>query len=160
MLTVSDSRTEATDSGGRLLRQLIEGAGHRAVSSTIVRDEIEAIRPAVTAALETDGVDILLLTGGTGVSPRDVTLEAVSTRFEKKLPGFGELFRALSYAEIGAAAMLSRTCAGVVGGKGVFLLPGSPAALDLAMTRLILPEAAHLISQARRVGSSPQKPTR
>lgn len=150
LLTVSDSRTEATDTGGQRLRQLVEAAGHRVVSSGIVRDEIEAIRAAVTAALQSDGVDIVLLTGGTGASPRDLTPEAVSTLFDKQLPGFGELFRMLSFAEIGSAAMLSRATAGIAAGRAVFLLPGSPAALGLALERLILPEAAHLLAQARR----------
>jgi molybdenum cofactor biosynthesis protein B len=150
LLTVSDSRTEATDSGGRRLRELAEGAGHRIVSAEIVRDDLAAIRAAVETALAAEGVDLLLLTGGTGVSPRDVTVEAIRPLFEKELPGFGELFRALSFAEIGSAAMLSRATAGIARGRAIFLLPGSPAALDLAMSRLILPEARHLLGQARR----------
>lgn len=153
VLTVSDSRTEANDSGGRRLRELAEGAGHRIVSAAIVRDELAAIRGAVEAALAAEGVDLILLTGGTGVSPRDVTVEAVRPLFEKEIPGFGELFRALSFAEIGSAAMLSRATAGIACGRVLFLLPGSPAALDLAMNRLVLSEARHLLSQARRVRS-------
>ena len=109
-----------------------------------------AIAAAVDRALAAAGCDVVLVSGGTGVAPRDVTLEAVAPLFDKELPGFGELFRSLSFAEIGAAAMLSRAAAGVARGRAIFLLPGSPAALDLALGRLILPEAAHLLSQARR----------
>jgi molybdenum cofactor biosynthesis protein B len=152
ILTVSDSRTEATDTGGKRLRELVEAAGHHVVSAVIVRDHTAAIRAAVEAALAAAGVDVVLGTGGTGVSPRDVTLEAVRPLFEKELPGFGELFRALSYAEIGSAAMMSRTTAGLARGRAIFLLPGSPAALALAMEKLVLPEARHLVSQSRRGG--------
>jgi molybdenum cofactor biosynthesis protein B len=150
VLTVSDSRTEATDTGGKRLRELVEAAGHRVVDARIVRDDLPAIREAVEQALATEGVDLILLTGGTGVSPRDVSVEAVRPLFEKELTGFGELFRALSFAEIGSAAMLSRATAGIASGRVLFLLPGSPAALDVAMNRLILPEVRHLLAQARR----------
>lgn len=150
LITISDSRTAATDSGGRRLRDLVEAAGQRVVSACIVRDDAAAIQAATAAALAAPGVDMVILTGGTGVSPRDFTLEAVLPLLDQELPGFGELFRMLSFAEIGSAAMLSRATAGIARGRAIFLLPGSPAALDLAMTRLILPEAAHLISQARR----------
>jgi molybdenum cofactor biosynthesis protein B len=115
-----------------------------------VRDEIAAIREAAEEALEAEGVDVVLFTGGTGVSPRDVTVEAVRPLFEKELPGFGELFRMLSYAEVGSAAMLSRATAGVARRKAIFLLPGSPAAIELAGGKLVLSEAAHLIAQIRR----------
>lgn len=153
IVTVSDSRTEETDSGGRKLRELVEGGGHHVVSATIVRDEESAIRAVAATALATDGVDVVLLTGGTGVSPRDVTPEAVAPLFEKEIPGFGELFRQLSYAAIGSAALLSRATAGVAHGRAIFLLPGSPAALVLAMEKLILPEVRHLVTQARRTGA-------
>jgi len=150
IVTVSDSRTPETDSGGQKLRELVEAAGHRVADAGIVRDEIAAIRETVEGALEAQGVDVILLTGGTGVSPRDVTVEAVRPLLEKELPGFGELFRMLSFAEVGSAAMLSRATAGIARGRAIFLLPGSPAALGLAMERLILPEARHLLGQARR----------
>ena len=97
----------------------------------------------------------MLVTGGTGVAPRDVTVEAIAPLFDKQLPGFGELFRALSFAEVGSAAYLSRASAGIAGGKPVFLLPGAPQAVELAMERLILPEAAHLVAQARGPGAAP-----
>lgn len=150
LLTVSDTRSEKTDKGGELLRSLVERSRHRVVSQGLVPDEGVRIRGAVETALAQPAVDVVLVTGGTGLSPRDVTIEAVTPLFEKGIPGFGELFRMLSFAEIGAAAMLSRATAGVVSGRAVFLLPGSPAALDLALSRLVLPELAHLLAQARR----------
>jgi molybdenum cofactor biosynthesis protein B len=150
VVTVSDSRTEATDGGGHLLVARIADSGARLARRTLVRDEPHAIAAAVREALDDARVDAVLVTGGTGVAPRDVTIESVRPLFEKELPGFGELFRLLSHAEIGAAAMLSRATAGVARGRAIFLLPGSPAALALAMDRLILPELAHLLAQARR----------
>ncbi|HEX5759978.1 MAG TPA: molybdenum cofactor synthesis domain-containing protein [Thermoanaerobaculia bacterium] len=149
-LTVSDSRTAATDGGGRAIRDAAEGAGHRVVEARIVRDEVEAIRGAARALLSLPEVDVLVLTGGTGLAPRDVTLDAVAPLIERPVEGFGELFRMLSYRQVGAAAMLSRAAAGVVAGKAVFALPGSPQAVTLAMEELILPEAGHLVAQARR----------
>ena len=150
LITVSDSRTERTDKGGALLASLVKEAGHRLASRGLVRDDIGEIRGEVQAALALPEVDVLLVTGGTGLAPRDVTIEAVAPMFERDIPGFGELFRMLSFAEIGAAAMLSRATAGLVAGRAIFLLPGSPAALGLALSRLVLPEIAHLMAQARR----------
>ena len=150
LITVSDSRTERTDKGGALLASLVTEAGHRLASRGLVRDDIGEIRGEVQAALALPEVDVLLVTGGTGLAPRDVTIEAVAPMFERDIPGFGELFRMLSFAEIGAAAMLSRATAGLVAGRAIFLLPGSPAALGLALSRLVLPEIAHLMAQARR----------
>ena len=150
LITVSDTRSAATDLGGRRLRELVLAAGHRVLAATIVRDEIVAIRAAAEQALAATAVDIVLVTGGTGIAPRDRTPEAIAPLFERELVGFGELFRALSFAEIGAAAVLSRATAGVTGRRAIFLLPGSPAALELALTRLILPEVAHLVAQLNR----------
>jgi molybdenum cofactor biosynthesis protein B len=150
IVTVSDSRTEATDGGGHLLAGKIADSGARLARRTLVHDEVEAIRAAVREALEDRDVDAVLVTGGTGVAARDVTIEAARPLLDKELPGFGEILRMLSFAEVGAAAMLSRATAGVAAGRAVFLLPGSPAALELAMDRLILPEIRHLIAQARR----------
>jgi molybdenum cofactor biosynthesis protein B len=152
VVTVSDSRTEADDAGGAAVRRLVEGEGHRVVGGRIVRDEVVAVRGVVGELLREEGVDVLVLTGGTGVSPRDVTPEAVGPLLERRVEGFGELFRYLSFGQVGAAAMLSRAGAGVAGGRAVFWLPGSPAAVELAMRELILPEAGHLIGQARRRG--------
>ncbi len=150
LLTVSDSRTERTDKGGDLLAALVAGAGHRVATRRLVRDEAGAIRAEVLSLLVVPEVDVVLVTGGTGLSPRDVTIEAVTTLFEREIPGFGELFRMLSFAEVGAAAMLSRAAAGLVSRRAIFLFPGSPAAVELAVSRLVLPEIAHLLSQARR----------
>ncbi len=149
-ITVSDSRTAATDTGGRRIREMVEAAGHRLAAAEIVRDEVEAIRAALTAMLGREDVDAVVLTGGTGVSPRDVTPEAIEPLLGRPLPGFGEVFRALSYEQVGAAAMLSRSCAGVAGRRVVYALPGSPKAVELAMERLILPETGHLLAQCRR----------
>lgn len=150
LLTVSDTRSERTDKGGELLATLVGAAGHRVASRGLVRDEIGEIRAEVKAALALPEVDVLLVTGGTGLAPRDLTVEAVTPLFEKEIPGFGELFRMLSFAEIGAAAMLSRATAGLVSGRAIFLLPGSPAAIELGLSRLVLPEIGHLLAQARR----------
>ena len=149
VVTVSDTRSEESDRGGEHLADLAQSAGHAVTSRRLVRDEPAAVSEAIAQGLAGEA-DAVLVTGGTGVSPRDVTFEAAVPLFEKELPGFGEIFRALSYAEIGPAAMLSRAAAGVARGKAVFLLPGSPAALGLAMEKLILPELGHLLAQARR----------
>ena len=150
VLTVSDSRKPADDTSGDAIRALISAAGHRIVDSTLVADDVAAIRAAVRRLLAPPEVDVLVTTGGTGFSPRDLTLEAVGPLLERSLDGFGELFRMLSYQQVGAAAMLSRAAAGLIGAKAVFLLPGSPKAVALAMEKLILPEAGHLLGQAQR----------
>jgi molybdenum cofactor biosynthesis protein B len=160
IVTASDSRTPATNEGGQLLRRLVEEAGFRVAADMLLTEEPEALREAVARAVAAerasdargDRADVLLITGGTGLAPRDRTPDAIAPLFERRLPGFGELFRMLSFQEIGAAAMLSRAEAGVIGGVLVFLLPGSPAAVELAMRRLILPELAHAVGQLRRGG--------
>lgn len=152
VLTVSDTRTEADDLGGRVAREAWEAAGHETVGHGIVPDEPEAIREAAERWLAEEGLDVLVVTGGTGLSPRDRTPETLAPLFDRPLPGFGELFRQLSFAEVGAAAMLSRASAGAVGRRAVFLLPGSPKAVRLALHRLILPEAGHLVAQLRKSG--------
>jgi molybdopterin adenylyltransferase len=149
-ITVSDSRTADTDTGGQAIRERVVGAGHRLVAAALVRDEVAAIRDALGAMLHHPEIDVVVLTGGTGFSPRDLTREAVEPLLERPVEGFGELFRMLSYAEIGAAAMLSRAFAGVAQGRAVYLLPGSPKAVALAMEKLILPETGHLLAQVRR----------
>ncbi len=150
VITVSDSRGPEDDTSGRAIRDLISASGHQTINSTLVRDDLAAIRGAVRRMLALPDVDVVVTTGGTGFSPRDLTLEAVGPLLERPLDGFGELFRMLSYQQVGAAAMLSRAAAGLVGTQAVFLLPGSPKAVALAMEKLILPEAAHLLGQARR----------
>ena len=148
-ITVSDTRTEATDEGGRLIGELATAAGFEVVSRVIVRDEPADVAARVKAVVSGGTADAVLLTGGTGISRRDTTVEALAALFDKTLDGFGELFRMLSFAEprVASAAMLSRATAGVVGGVAVFLMPGSPAAVRLAMERLILPELPHMVSQ-------------
>lgn len=150
MITVSDTRTRADDSGGALVCELLEGGGHRVASREIVKDDVAAIRAALGSALASPDCAAVILTGGTGVAPRDVTPEAVAALLETPLPGFGELFRQLSFAEIGAAAMVSRALAGLARGKPVFALPGSRAAVRLGLERLILPELGHLVGEASK----------
>jgi len=150
ILTVSDTRTEETDTGGALVAELLTAAGHPVAWRRIVRDEVDAIRGAFHEALAVDGVRALIVTGGTGVAPRDVTPEAIETLLDRALPGFGELFRALSYAEIGSAALLSRAFAGLCEGRAVFAMPGSRGAIRTAMEKLILPELGHLVGEGAK----------
>ena len=148
VITVSDTRTAETDTGGQLLAELLERGGHPVVGREIARDEPAAITAALDAALARDGVGAVLLTGGTGVAPRDVTPETVEPRLERVIPGFGELFRMLSYEEIGSAALLSRAVGGIAEGRVVLALPGSRGAIRLAMEKLVLPELGHLAAEA------------
>ncbi|MFB3073098.1 MAG: molybdenum cofactor biosynthesis protein B [bacterium] len=150
VITVSDTRTEATDTSGQLIRDGLDGAGHRVLSYCIVPDEPPAIRRAIEEAAATDGVKAILLTGGTGITPRDRTHEVVSEMLDKRMDGFGELFRLFSYEEIGAAALLSRAVGGVAKGALVFAMPGSRAAVRLAMEKLILPELGHLVFEMEK----------
>jgi molybdenum cofactor biosynthesis protein B len=150
VLTVSDTRTAASDASGERIAALAAAGGHQVVERRLVPDEAAAIRGEAEALLAQPQVEVLVVTGGTGYSRRDVTVEALRPLFEREIDGFGELFRALSFAEVGAAAMLSRATAGLVGGKAVYLLPGSTPAVELAMERLILPESGHLLGQVRR----------
>lgn len=148
--TVSDSKTEETDTSGRVLRDLLVAAGHEVRGYRLVRDEPAEVQAVLDAACADPAVQVVLFTGGTGITARDRTYEAVEARLERRLPGFGELFRMLSYQEIGPAAMLSRAQAGVCAGRVVFSLPGSPAACRLALERLILPELGHLVRELSR----------
>lgn len=142
--TVSDSKTPETDTSGQLIRELLVGAGHEVVDYQVVRDEPSQVHAVIHRACTHPGVQAIVFTGGTGITARDQTFEAIDALLEKRLPGFGELFRLLSYQEIGAAAMLSRAQAGIRAGRVVFSLPGSPAACRLAVERLILPELTHI----------------
>ncbi|HVC99473.1 MAG TPA: MogA/MoaB family molybdenum cofactor biosynthesis protein [Pirellulales bacterium] len=150
VVTVSDTRTEATDTGGKAVANYLVQAGHRVVDRRIVRDEPDQMRSLLLAYRDRSDIDAVLLTGGTGVTSRDQTFETVAGLLTKTLPGFGELFRVLSYQEIGAAAMLSRAVGGLLGGTVILTMPGSPAAVQLAMQKLILPELPHLVREARR----------
>jgi molybdenum cofactor biosynthesis protein B len=150
IVTVSDTRTLETDTGGALMAELLEKAGHTVAGREVVRDEPEQIAAAVRGALAREGVRAILVTGGTGVAPRDVTPETVEPLLDRVIPGFGELFRMLSWDDVGSAALLSRALAGLAGGRVVFVLPGSRGALRLALEKLILPELGHLAAEAAR----------
>jgi len=150
VITVSDTRTAETDTSGALIRERLERAGHAVIGYAIVPDEREEIGRLVDEFVARPDCDAVLLNGGTGIARRDVTYEAIAERLEKCLDGFGELFRWLSYREIGAAAMLSRAIAGVYRGKIVIAMPGSTGAVRLAMDELIVPELAHLVFEARK----------
>jgi molybdopterin adenylyltransferase len=145
VITVSDTRTAADDKSGSVIRAALVEAGHAVHSSAIVADETQAIYDAVLHLAAAHDIAAIVVTGGTGIAPRDVTIESLAPAWSKELPGFGEIFRALSFAEIGPAAFLSRATAGVIDGTFVAVLPGSPAACRLAMARLILPELGHVV---------------
>jgi molybdenum cofactor biosynthesis protein B len=147
LITVSDTRTPETDTSGPLARTLLEDAGHRVADYRIVKDEPDDVRGALAELASRGGLRAVILTGGTGISRRDRTFEAVVSVLDRRLDGFGELFRALSYQEIGSAAMLSRSVAGILGDKVVFALPGSTAAVRLSLEKLILPELDHLVAE-------------
>ncbi len=148
VLTISDTRTEATDESGKLLMELITGAGHSVFAYRLVKNEPETVR-ATVAELAAEA-DFIITTGGTGMSPRDLSIEACRPLFRKELEGFGDVFRMLSYQEIGSAAIMSRATGGSVGQAMVFCLPGSKAAVRLAAEKLILPEIRHLLAQVRK----------
>jgi molybdenum cofactor biosynthesis protein B len=148
VVTVSDTRTEETDVSGRVIADMLGAAGHVVESRAIARDEPSDVRALVDAHL--GRLDAVITTGGTGLTSRDSTFEAIEGLLDKRIDGFGELFRALSYAEIGSAAMLSRAAAGTARGTAVFMLPGSEAAVRLGMEKLIIPEIGHIIRELRR----------
>ena len=150
VITASDTRTEETDTSGQMIRERLAAAGHTSIAYHIVPDDPTRIRPMLDSLLANSKIDAVLINGGTGVAQRDVTFDAIQAMLEKNLPGFGELFRALSYEEIGSAAMLSRATAGTVGNKVVFSMPGSRGAVRLAMERLILPELGHIVTELRK----------
>lgn len=147
VITISNSRSEATDESGALLKSLLTAAGHEVPFYRVVKDDGPAISAAVDDAART--CEAIVTNGGTGLGPHDVTVETLEPRLQKVLPGFGELFRTLSYREIGSAAMMSRALAGTYKGRIVFCLPGSPKAVELATKSLILPELAHAVGVMR-----------
>lgn len=150
VLTISDTRTEETDSGGRAILDLLTEHGHIVSGRRIVRDDPDQVRSLIRTLLDKPEVQAIITTGGTGISSRDSSYEAIDTLLEKRLTGFGELFRMLSYEEIGAAAMLSRASAGTCSRKVIMALPGSEPAVRLGMTKLILPELGHLVREVSR----------
>jgi molybdenum cofactor biosynthesis protein B len=150
VLTISDTRTEETDYSGQIIRELLENAGHQIIFSQIIRDQPQQIEAKVKELATNSQLDILILNGGTGIASRDRTYDAIEGLLEKILPGFGELFRFLSYQEIGSRAIASRAIAGVYQQKLIFSLPGSSNAVKLALEKLILPELNHLIKQLKQ----------
>jgi molybdenum cofactor biosynthesis protein B len=150
VVTVSDSRTIETDTSGALIVELAEARGHTVVARDIIPDEPERMRPLLAAHAARGDLHAILMTGGTGISARDQTYETVSALLTKPLPGYGELFRMLSYAEIGSACILSRAVGGLMGRIVLLVMPGSRAAVELAMTKIILPELPHLVFEARK----------
>ena len=147
MLTISDTRTPATDKSGDAIAELLHAAGHVVTGREIVKDDPGEVARVVLAQLANPAVQAVISTGGTGLTSRDSTYEAIDGLLEKRLDGFGELFRMLSYSDIGPAAMLSRACAGTAHGKFVAALPGSEGAVRLAVTKLLVPELAHIVQQ-------------
>ena len=150
VLTISDTRTEATDTGGQAVVELLSSHGHQVVAKATVPDDPGAVRAAVETQLADPAVQVVITTGGTGISSRDQTYDVVTGLLDKRIDGFGELFRSLSYQEIGAAAMLSRACAGTARGKILICVPGSENAVRLAMTKLVLPELGHPVGEVSK----------
>jgi molybdenum cofactor biosynthesis protein B len=150
VLTISDTRTPANDTSGVAIAQLLEANGHEVAGRAIVRDDPDAIRSALQAQLDDTRAQVIITTGGTGITSRDSTYEVVGNLLEKRLEGFGELFRMLSYEEIGSSAMMTRACAGTAQGKIIVSLPGSENAVRLGMNKLLLPELGHLVRELSR----------
>ncbi len=149
VITVSDTRSPETDRSGQLIKHLLVDNGHAVATYTILKDEPAQIRAQLEILGKRSDLDTVIFNGGTGIAPRDTTYDAIESLLEKTLPGFGELFRFLSYQEIGSRAIASRAIAGVYQSKLIFSLPGSTNAVQLAMQQLIMPELAHLVSQLR-----------
>jgi len=147
VITVSDTRDETSDTSGQTIKKFLADAGHHTTGYRIVKDEPDDIKALIDHALGQIEVDAVIVNGGTGISPRDGTYEVVERFLEKKLDGFGEVFRYLSYLDIGSAAIMSRAAAGTARGKVLISLPGSKGAVTLAMEKLILPEIRHMVSQ-------------
>lgn len=150
VITVSDTRTPETDTSGLAIQELLRSAGHRVVGYQVVPDDPVRLKGLLVAALADPRMEAVITNGGTGVSPRDGTVEVVEGLLEKKLAGFGEIFRYLSYQQIGSAAIMSRAVAGIARGRVLIALPGSPGAVRLAMEKLVIPELGHMLSQARK----------
>jgi molybdenum cofactor biosynthesis protein B len=150
VLTISDSRTEQDDESGSFIKKRLSENGHRVMDYAVLKNDAGAIKKKLSGLLGQEGLQVIITSGGTGASHRDITVETVSPLLEKKLDGFGELFRSLSYQEIGTGSIMSRAVAGVAGGKVILCLPGSLGAVTLAMDKIILPEIGHLVREASR----------
>jgi len=150
IITVSDTRTPETDKSGQLLQEMLKNAGHSVAAYLILKDEKLEVIEQLQHLCQIEFIDATILNGGTGIAPRDTTYDAIESLLEKTLPGFGEIFRWLSYQEIGSRAIASRAVAGTYQGKLIFSLPGSTNAVKLAIKELILPELVHLVLQLRK----------
>jgi molybdenum cofactor biosynthesis protein B len=150
VLTISDTRKPGTDTSGMAIAELLEADGHEVTGRTIVKDDPDSIRATLLRELDDASVQVIITTGGTGITSRDSTYEVVCNLLDKRLEGFGELFRMLSYHDIGPSAMMSRACAGTAQGKIIVSLPGSENAVRLGMTKLLLPELGHLVRELSR----------
>jgi len=150
IVTLSDTRTLETDVGGKRVADLLRGDGHAIVEHRVIPDDAGGFRVVLEELLGRADVDAILTTGGTGIGQRDLAIGVIESLIESPLPGFGELFRMLSWDQIGSGAILSRATAGVARGKPIFALPGSPAAVELAMSKLILPELRHVLHELRK----------
>jgi molybdopterin adenylyltransferase len=150
VVTISDTRTVDTDVSGNAITDLLVTAGHKIAGRAIVKDDPDQVRATIERHLAGPDVQAIITTGGTGITSRDSSYEAITSLLQKRLDGFGELFRMLSYEQIGSAAIMSRACAGVVAGRIVVSLPGSEAAVRLGMERLVIPELGHLVQQANK----------
>jgi len=150
VVTISDSRTKATDESGRLLADGLRSGGHQVLDYTLLPNDEATVNKHLEGLLEKPGVQAIICSGGTGLSRRDITVDVASGLLEKTLPGFGELFRQLTYAELGTASIMSRAIAGVAKGKVIICLPGAAAAVRLALEKIILPELGHLVREAAK----------
>lgn len=150
IITLSDTRTESADTSGGTIGRRLEEAGHTVADYRLIRDEPAQLESALNELLQRSDVDVILTNGGTGISRRDQTIDVIDRRIEQRLPGFGELFRMLSWEQIGSGAMLSRATGGIIAGKLLFAMPGSTKAVELAMSRLIIPELRHLLRELRK----------
>lgn len=150
VITVSDTRTIEDDTGGKAVIDHLSAAGHSVACREIIPDDPDRMRPLLVSLRDRDDIDVILMTGGTGITSRDQTFETVSSLLDKPLPGYGEVFRMLSYQDIGPAAILSRAVGGLMGRKVLLTMPGSPAAVRLAMEKIIVPQLSHLVREARR----------
>jgi molybdenum cofactor biosynthesis protein B len=150
ILIISDSRTEKTDESGKYLLEKLESNGHTVIDYALLKNDSETIKNKLNEYLEQEELQVIITSGGTGVSMRDVTVETVTPMLDKMLDGFGELFRTLSYMEIGSASIMSRAVAGVISGKIILCIPGSLAAVKLAIEKIILGEIGHMVREATR----------
>lgn len=150
VITISDSRTELDDESGKLYKERLSQAGHKILAYALLKNDPAAIRQKINELLKLEGLQVIITSGGTGLSHRDVTVETVTPMLEKRLDGFGELFRYLSYQEIGTSSIMSRAAAGVIQGKVILSLPGSLGATKTAIEKIILPEIGHLVREATR----------